>query len=66
MHVTVNGENRDVPGDFTIRQLLDTLDVPRQGVAVEVNREIVPRGEHDSRALADGGVVEIVTFVGGG
>jgi sulfur carrier protein len=35
-------------------------------VAVEKNREVVPRAEHPSVLLAPGDVVEIVHFVGGG
>ncbi|MCX5655676.1 MAG: sulfur carrier protein ThiS [Planctomycetota bacterium] len=42
------------------------LSVPRQPVAVEVNRELVPRSQHGARRLAEGDVVEIVTLVGGG
>jgi sulfur carrier protein len=66
MRITVNGEPRDVPPAATVAALLDSLGVPRQATAVEVNRELVPRSLHAARALSEGDAVEIVTLVGGG
>ena len=66
MHITVNGEPRDMAAGTSIAALLDALAVPRQATAVEVNRELVPRSQHAARLLADGDAVEIVTLVGGG
>lgn len=66
MQITVNGETRDVADGLTVAGLLETLGVPRQATAVEVNRDLVPRSEHARHVLADGNAVEIVTLVGGG
>ncbi len=66
LRITVNGEAREVAGGTTVAALLESLGVPRQATAVEVNRELVPRSQHAARALADGDAVEIVTLVGGG
>ncbi len=66
MRLLVNGEPRDVPDGTTIAALLDLLGVDRRRIAVERNREIVPRAEHAATPLADGDRVEIVTMVGGG
>ena len=66
MRITVNGEPRDVPEGTTLASLMASLDVPRQPVAVEVNRELVPRSQQGARRLAEGDAVEIVTLVGGG
>ncbi len=66
MQITVNGETRDVADGLTVAGLLETLGVPRQATAVEVNRDLVPRSQHAEHALADGDTVEIVTLVGGG
>jgi thiamine biosynthesis protein ThiS len=51
---------------MTILQLLEWLKVRRDTVAVEVNREIIPRARHGDRRLEEGDAVEVVTFVGGG
>jgi len=66
MRITVNGEARDVPDRTTVARLLEMLSTAGGPVAVEVNREIVPRSLHADRALAPGDEIEIVTLVGGG
>ena len=66
MRITVNGEAHDVPDRTTVARLLEMLPAAGGPVAVEVNREIVPRSLHAGRALAPGDEIEIVTLVGGG
>ncbi len=66
MHLTINGEQRDVPGVPTVLELLRTLGLTEGPVAVELNREIVPRAEHGTRRVEEGDVLEIVHRVGGG
>jgi sulfur carrier protein len=66
MRITVNGQPREVPDGTTLARLLETLPTAGGPVAVEVNREIVPRSLHADHALAEGDAVEIVTLVGGG
>ncbi len=64
--IVVNGESRAVSVGTTVAGLLADLGLEREHVAVEANREIVPRAEHEARVLSDGDTLEIVTFVGGG
>ena len=66
MRVTVNGEEREVPAGTTVAGLIALLGIEGGRIAVEVNREIVPKSEHGSHALAEGDRLEIVTMVGGG
>ena len=66
MNVTVNGEQRTVPEEVTVTQLLDTLQIVPERVVVEVNLTILKRTEHTSTLLKEGDTVEIVRFVGGG
>jgi sulfur carrier protein len=66
MNITVNGESRDVSPGLTVQGLIELLGLTEGPVAVERNREVVPRREHGTTALAEGDVVEIVHFVGGG
>jgi thiazole synthase len=66
LHVTVNGEPRSLPDSLSIADLLDTLGFDRRRIAVEINSELVPRGQHLAQHLCDGDRVEIVTLVGGG
>ena len=64
--VTVNGEPREVVRGTTIRSLLESLRIPPERVAVEVDAEVVRRARHAEHRLQGGEKVEIVTFVGGG
>ncbi|MGE0321424.1 MAG: sulfur carrier protein ThiS [Polyangiaceae bacterium] len=66
MQLTINGEEHQVPDTLSVRGLIEHLGLTDGPVAVERNREVVPRAEHPSVLLADGDVLEIVHFVGGG
>jgi sulfur carrier protein len=66
MRVTVNGDEIVIEGPVTIRQLLDRLQLTDGPVAVERNREIVPRAQHATEAVHEGDELEVVHFVGGG
>ena len=66
MTVTVNGREREVPPDTTVALLLEELGVRPDGVAVAVDREVVPRSRHADQVLGDGQKVEILRAVGGG
>ncbi len=66
MKVQVNGEAKEVPEGTTVRRLVELLGLADGPVAVEKNGDIVRRAQHASDVLAEGDVVEIVHFVGGG
>lgn len=50
----------------TVASLVDQLGLSGKTVAVERNREVIPRALHASTILSDGDRLEVVTFVGGG
>jgi len=62
----VNGDPRDVPDGLSVRGLVEHLGLTEGPVAVERNRDVVPRAEHEATLLHEGDVLEIVHFVGGG
>ena len=66
MILVVNGESRELPRDSTVTDLLTLLELAKRPVAVEVNRELVPRARHAQHRLCHGDQVELVTLVGGG
>jgi sulfur carrier protein len=66
VRVTINGELRDVPASLTLAGLVEHLGLTDGPVAIERNREVVPRAEHPRVTIEDGDVLEIVHFVGGG
>ena len=66
MQVTINGETRQVPEQITVDELVSLLRMQGKRLAIEVNREILPRSEYGDHRLADGDRVEIVRAIGGG
>ena len=64
--ITLNGETRDVPQPLTVAGLIDHLGLRPERVAVERNRDLVPRARHQAQAVEEGDVFEVVTLVGGG
>jgi thiamine biosynthesis protein ThiS len=66
MTLTINGENRDFAAISTLSDLITQLAMKPDRVAVELNRELVPRDQWPATRLADGDKLEIVHFVGGG
>jgi sulfur carrier protein len=66
MRLTLNGKDQDVSAGVTVASLLDTLALRRDGIAVALNDDVVPRAEHATRTLSDGDRLEIIVAVAGG
>jgi thiamine biosynthesis protein ThiS len=64
--IIVNGEGRIAAPGVTVRQLLETLGIHGGRVAIERNRQILPRADWGETRVVDGDRYEIVQFVGGG
>jgi len=66
VHLTVNGKPEQIERPMTVAELLRTVKVPQNYLAVEVNEEVVAREDHDQVTVGEGDRVEVVTLVGGG
>jgi sulfur carrier protein len=66
MQIFLNGKPHECAAAATVATLLDETGHGGKRVAVEVNRELVPRSQHAAHALHDGDHVEIVHAIGGG
>lgn len=64
--IKLNGESRTLADRTTVASLLEQLQLDPKFLAVERNKQLVPRGEHARCQLNDGDEIEIVTLVGGG
>lgn len=64
--VKINGEQREFSPELTLAALVEQLGMKADRVAVELNREIAPRGIWATTQLRSGDELEIVHFVGGG
>lgn len=66
IEITVNGRPVEIDGRMTIQQLLDTVEVPPNYLAVELNADVVAREDYPSTNVDAGDEIEVVTLVGGG
>ena len=65
MKLTINGEEKESTA-ATLDALVEELGMKGDRVAIELNREIIPRASWAQTLLRDGDKLEIVHFVGGG
>ena len=66
LSIVVNGTPRTVPGPISLAGLLEHLGLDPRAVVVERNRAIVRRPSLADTPVAEGDVIELVHFVGGG
>jgi sulfur carrier protein len=66
MTIRINGDERDVPAGLTVLALVAHLGLNAGRVAIERNREILPRAGWETTPVEPGDRYEIVQFVGGG
>ena len=66
MNIVVNGNKTDIGEGSVITDLVQSIGLNTDRIAVELNKKIVRRADWGSTTLAEGDKVEIVHFVGGG
>lgn len=66
MEIFLNGQVKALAGEITVLELLQQLNIKGESVAVEYNRQILPRNQFEQVILKNGDILEIVRFVGGG
>ena len=66
MQIQLNGEPYELPAGESVADLLVRLDLTGRRLAVELNRDIVPRSAHAEHRLQPGDRVEVVHAIGGG
>jgi sulfur carrier protein len=65
VNITTNGETVSTQ-PLTVQEYLTSLGIDPRRVAVELNRDILPKAQYESTMLKEGDSLEIVHFVGGG
>jgi thiamine biosynthesis protein ThiS len=64
--IIVNENETEVPEGCVVSDLIKSLGLNPERLAVELNRKIIRRSEWDSTRVSEGDRVEVVHFVGGG
>jgi sulfur carrier protein len=65
VNITTNGEAASIE-PMSVQEYLVSLGIDPRRVAVELNREILPKAQYQETMLQEGDSLEIVHFVGGG
>ncbi len=64
--IQLNGASYVIEGDARLTTLIETLKMKPTRIAVELNREVVPRANYSEITLREGDELELINFVGGG
>ena len=64
--IFVNGEERSVPSQSTVNDLLELLTIDSRRIAVAINSSVVIRSAFSQRQFSAEDRVEILHAVGGG
>ena len=66
MHVTINAKAHDIAINSTVAALIEHLELQNKRLAIEVNKELVPRSIFSQHQLNENDHIEIVQAIGGG
>lgn len=66
VEIKLNGEIKEFAAPLTVCGLLQQLNLNREGVAVALNRSVIPRADHATQKIQQGDAVEVIHAVGGG
>jgi len=66
LNLRINGEDREVVNNLSLKELVTQLNLTPERVAIELNHNVVRRADWPSTVLRENDQVEIVHFVGGG
>ena len=66
MKITCNGETKELIPDTTLVSFIRDMDLNPDTIVAECDGRIIKRDEYDTLILADGNILELIRFVGGG
>jgi len=66
LHIYLNGEPRELEHELSLADLISSLKLRPEQIAIELNQTVIRRAQWEATTLAADDKVEIVHFVGGG
>jgi|TARA_A200000113_G_scaffold2340_1_gene2560 sulfur carrier protein len=66
MNILLNNKPEMLFDGSTVKKLLENKNIKNKYYAVEINRKIIPKSDHETHVIEDGDVIEIITAIGGG
>ena len=64
--IYINGKKKLVNTDNNLLDILEKLNIKNNFVAIEVNKEVIPKSIYSSKKILDGDNIEILQMIGGG
>jgi len=66
INIYINGESKKIKGELSVLSLLKLLNLNKNNIAVEINREIINKSNYNDYIIKQNDRIEIVNFIGGG
>tara|TARA_B100001121_G_C18535021_1_gene547900 strand:- start:599 stop:799 length:201 start_codon:yes stop_codon:yes gene_type:complete len=66
MNIILNNTKEEIQDGITVQQLLHYKKINNKYMAVEINRNVIPKSDHQKYVIQDGDKIEIITAIGGG
>ncbi len=64
--IRINGTTKQISPNISITDLLNELALPKEGIAVAVNGEVIPRDQHGLTLINEEDQIEVIRAVAGG
>ena len=66
MNILLNNKPVRLFDGSTVKKLLENKNIKNKYYAVEINRKIIPKSDHETYIIKEGDKIEIITAIGGG
>ena len=66
MNILLNNKPEKIFDGSTVKKLLENKNIKNKYYAVEINRKIIPKSDHETYIIKEGDKIEIITAIGGG
>ncbi len=66
MKIIINGKTKEIPNEVNIIELLESFSLPKERIAIELNKQVVRKKDWGNIKITDADRIEVIHFVGGG
>ncbi len=64
--IIINGIAQEIPNEVNIIELLESFSLPKERIAIELNKQVVRKKDWENIKITDADRIEVIHFVGGG
>ena len=64
--IYINGQKKLVNINYSLLDVLEGLNIQSNFVAIEINKEVIPKSIYSSKKILEGDNIEILQMIGGG